>query len=253
MGEVSALGEGHAHEGVAGFQEGLVDGQVGWRSRQGLDVHVDVVGAHPVVGEALGDAPPGQALDEVHVFDALVEAPIGVAPVVGKLVVEVEEQLYRVPGHLPAGVAFGVDVVEDRAQRLPDGLGAVAFGGDEDDFSGLPLLLELDQARHIGVYFGQLSSENEVPITSILHLLSSSDLRGLQGFGGLVRARCSTRPFPHGSDVHAGEDPIHTLAYPSSSSKGGCPVTSDRISSTKVLAKARACPTSWRETRPTVS
>ena len=121
MGQVAALEQVHAHDGVAGLQERVVDGQVGGRARERLDVDVDVLVGHPLVGEDQRGAALRQRLDEVDVVDALVEAAVGVAAVVGELVGVVEEQVLVVARHAQGRIAFGVDVVEDRAEGLADG------------------------------------------------------------------------------------------------------------------------------------
>jgi len=105
-----------------------------------------------------------QALNEVHVINPLVEPSVGVAPVVGQLVVELEELFFLITSHLQAGVALGVDVVEHAPQRLAHRLGAVALRGDHDQLPGLPLLLEGDQIGHVGIHLGQVFAEDQVAI-----------------------------------------------------------------------------------------
>ena len=58
MGQVAAVGEVHAHDPVAGFEDAEVGGHVGLRARVRLDVDVlgaRVEGERTLLGESLGD------------------------------------------------------------------------------------------------------------------------------------------------------------------------------------------------------
>jgi hypothetical protein len=72
VGEVAAFGQAHAHDGVAGLQEGQEHGLVGLRA--GVRLHVGGFGA-----EQLLDAVDGQLLGDVDVLAAAVVALAGVA------------------------------------------------------------------------------------------------------------------------------------------------------------------------------
>ncbi len=72
VGEMAAAGEVHAHQLVAGLQEGEVDRHVGRRAAVRLDV--DVLGAEELLG-----AVDGEALDHVDELAAAVVAAAGVA------------------------------------------------------------------------------------------------------------------------------------------------------------------------------
>ena len=123
VGEVAAVGEVHPEDRVAGLARRHVDGGVGLGA--GVRLHVRVVGA-----EDLLRAGDGQALRHVHELAAAVVAP--------------------------AGVALGVLVGEDRAERLEHGLGDEVLGGDHLELAALPLGLVADGLRHLGVGPGQV-------------------------------------------------------------------------------------------------
>ena len=72
VGQVTAVGQAHAHDSIAGLEQRKVDRHVGLRARVGL--HVDVLRAK----ERLS-AIPGQILHHVHVFAAAVVAVSRVA------------------------------------------------------------------------------------------------------------------------------------------------------------------------------
>ncbi len=117
VGEVAAFGQAHAHDGVAGLQQGEEDGLVGLRARVGLDV--GKVGA-----EQLFAAVDRQLLDHVNVFAAAVVAA--------------------------AGVALGVFVGQLRALGGHDGGRGVVLAGNQLDVVFLAPVL----GHHSGPDFG---------------------------------------------------------------------------------------------------
>jgi hypothetical protein len=112
-----------------------------------------------LVGEDVGGAALRQRLDKVDVIDALVEAAVGVAAVVGELVGVVEEQVLVVARHAERRVALGVDVVEDRAERLPDGQRRHRLGGDHDQLARLALFFVPDDGVDVGVGYAEIGAE----------------------------------------------------------------------------------------------
>jgi hypothetical protein len=105
VGQVAAVRQGQAEDGVAGLQEGQIDGKVGRRAGVGLDV--GVLGPEerfrPVDGEFLDFVDPLLA--------------------------------FVIPF---AGVAFRVLVGEDTAAGFKHGAARVVFGSDQADFVPLP-------------------------------------------------------------------------------------------------------------------
>jgi hypothetical protein len=132
--QMPAHRQGHAHDGVAGLEEGQVDGEVRGRARVGLDVGVldAEQGLRPV---------DRQRLDPVDVLLALVVA-------------------------LP-GVALGVLVLQHRAGRLQHGGGDVVLTGDQPQGVRLQLLLGRDQGGEFGVCL--LKRAHGGPVLRVVH------------------------------------------------------------------------------------
>ena len=122
VGQVSAVGQVHGQDGVAGPQQRHIDGHVGLRSCVRLDVGM-------LRAEELLGAVAGQRFDDVDVFAAAVVTS--------------------------AGVAFGVLVGENRASGLEDGRAGVVFGGDQFEAVGLATLLGLDSGEDVGIDSGE--------------------------------------------------------------------------------------------------
>ena len=118
VGEVPAVRQAHAEEGVAGLEHGEVDGHVGAGAAVGLDVGVLGAEDHPgtLDGEPLADVDP-------------------LAPAVVAL----------------AGIAFGVLVGEDGALGFEGGLADVVFGGNEDEVVLLAQGVAVDGLEDFGV------------------------------------------------------------------------------------------------------
>ena len=151
VGQVAAVEQVHAHDRATQGHQGAVDGAVGRAAGQGLDVGPDLVGWHAVGRKGFGGAAAGQRFQHVHVLDALVVAPVGVAAVVGQLDLVVEDLGLGRAVQAGVGVALGVDVLKDGAQGLAHGGGRLALGGDEDQFARLALGLVGDEAGDGGV------------------------------------------------------------------------------------------------------
>ncbi len=164
MGQVPPVDQGEAHDRVARFQEGLLHRKVRRGTREGLDVDVDLVGGDRVGGEGLRAAPPGQGLDHVGVLDAPVVAAVTVAPVVGEVVLVVEDLLLVEPAHLRVGIPFGVDVHQRAAEGIPHSPRGAAFRRDHDQLASLSLLLQIDQVGHRRIELGKLVSKKEITV-----------------------------------------------------------------------------------------
>ena len=117
--EVAAGRQVHAHHPVAGLAHRHVDGRVGLRA--GVRLHVHVLGAEQLLG-----ALDGERLDLVdHLAGAAVVAP--------------------------AGIALGVLVGEQRAERLEDRRAGQVLGRDQLERLGLALVLLADQVGDVGI------------------------------------------------------------------------------------------------------
>ena len=123
-------GQFHAHDGVAGLQQGEIDGHVGLGAAVGLDV--GVLGAEKLFG-----AVDGQGFHHVHVLAAAVVAA--------------------------TGVALGILVVHDAGLGFEDGLAGVVFGGDEDDAVALAGVFQFNSAKDIRVLLGEQGHNKSLP------------------------------------------------------------------------------------------
>ncbi len=121
MGEVAAVVEVEAHDGVAGCEGGEEDSLVGLAAGVGLDV--DVVAAEELFG-----AIAGEIFDDV---DELAAAVVALA-----------------------GIAFGVFVGERGRGGGEDGGGDVVFGGDEFQRRFLALRFVADGLPESGIGLG---------------------------------------------------------------------------------------------------
>jgi hypothetical protein len=122
VGEVAAVGQVQAHDGVAGREHGGVGGLVGLRA--GVRLHVGVLGAEELLG-----AIPGQVLDDVGELAAAVVAL--------------------------AGIALGVLVGEDAGGGFEHRFGDEVLAGDQLELGVLALHLVLDGLIDLGIDFGQ--------------------------------------------------------------------------------------------------
>ena len=87
MGQVTTLKEIHAHQCVTSLHESIIDRQVGGRARQSLDIDIDIARSRSGVGEQGGAPALGQCLHKVDIVGPFVEAPVGVASIVGQLMI----------------------------------------------------------------------------------------------------------------------------------------------------------------------
>ena len=120
VGQVAAVGQAHAQDGVAGAQQGEVHGLVGLRT--GMRLHVGVVGA-----EQLLHAVDRQLLGDVHVLAAAVVALVRVT-----LGVLVGQHAALGLQHAGAGVVLAgdqLDVILLPARLMGDGLGQFGIVG----------------------------------------------------------------------------------------------------------------------------
>ena len=122
VGQVTAVIEAHAHDGVAGLGQRHEHGGIGLRTRVRLHVGVFAV-------EQLTGAGNGQLLGDVDMLAAAVVA-------LGR-------------------VAFGVLVGEDRALRRHYGRAGIVFRGDELDVCFLPTSFVGDCTRDFRIELGQ--------------------------------------------------------------------------------------------------
>jgi len=162
VGEVTTLVEVQAHQRVSRFHQRPVHTQVSRGAGKRLDVHVDVLWAYRAVREDLGASPLSQRLHQVHVVLALVKPTVGVASVEGELPWHVTEPLFRVQRHPRWRITLGVDVLEARAQSLPNGLWCIGLRWDEDQLSSLPLILPADEIGDEGCGVFEVISKQEI-------------------------------------------------------------------------------------------
>ena len=123
VGEVAAVSQAHAHDGVTRLQKCHVNGGVGLRARVGLDV--GVLGAEQLAGALNGDV-----LHHVHHVAAAVVA-LG-------------------------GVALGVFIGQYRANGHHDGLGDHVLGGDQLQTVSLAGQLGINGGGNGGVKLGKV-------------------------------------------------------------------------------------------------
>ena len=119
MGQVAAVRQAHAQQGVAGFQHGQVDGLIGLAAGVGLDV--GVLRAKEFLG-----ALDGEILRHIHVLAAAVVAL--------------------------AGQALGIFVGHHGAQGFQHRLADEILRGDQFQRAGLPVNFQVDGARDFRVH-----------------------------------------------------------------------------------------------------
>ncbi|MDT4842831.1 hypothetical protein FQZ97_767460 [compost metagenome] len=132
VGQVAAVGQAHAEDGVAGVQQGQVDGAVGLGA--GVRLDVGVVGAEQLLG-----AVDGQLLDLV---DELATTVVALAR-----------------------IAFGVLVGQHRALGFHHRRAGVVLGGDQLDVLFLALGFLLHGGEQVGIVAGegQITAEHGGP------------------------------------------------------------------------------------------
>ena len=122
VGEVSAVGQVQAEDGVAGLKDGGVGRHVGLRS--GVRLDVGVLGAEQLLG-----ALAGQVFDDVGEFAAAVVAL--------------------------AGIAFGILVREHRAGSFEHGFADEVLGRDQLQAFVLAAGFVVDGSGDLGIDFGE--------------------------------------------------------------------------------------------------
>ena len=162
VGQVTTLEEVQPHQRVPWLHQCPVGGQVGRRAGERLDVDVDMLGAKSTMGKELGATPLGQALDKVDIVHSLVKAPVGVAAVESQLPGHVLQPLLWVARHPQRRIPLGVDILEDRAQRLADGPGGIGLGGDQNELARLALCLPADEIGHKRFDFFQIGTQEKI-------------------------------------------------------------------------------------------
>ncbi len=135
---MAAVVQVQPHDGVAGLQEGGVNGAVGGRAAEGLHIDVEVVGRYAIGGKQFGSAAAGERLQQIGIFDAFVIARVAITAVMGQFQRHIHNVGFALAAALFAGVAFGVDVgkgaAHGRAYRIRRG----ALTGNQDDAALLP-------------------------------------------------------------------------------------------------------------------
>ncbi len=121
VGQVAAVSQAHAEDGVTGFDQRQVHGRVGLGT--GVRLDVGVIGAEQLLG-----AIDGQLLDHVDVFATAVVALVG--------------------------IAFGVLVCEHRTLGFHDRRAGVVFRSDQLDVIFLTLGFLLHGGIQVGVEAG---------------------------------------------------------------------------------------------------
>jgi hypothetical protein len=144
---------------VSPGEQGVVNGVVGRRARQGLHVDVQLICRHRPGSKRLGAATAGQRLEDIGILDALIIAGIRIAPVVGQAGIVIQDFRLAHPAGILIRVPFGVQVLEHRAQRFSHRLGGAAFAGDQDQLAVLAFCFDLDQFIHIGVEIGNAAAK----------------------------------------------------------------------------------------------
>ncbi len=166
---MAAVVEVEAHNGVAGLQERAVNGVVGGRAAERLDVDGEIVGGDTVGGKQFCGAATGERFENVGVFDAFVVAGIAVAAVGGQRHVDVENLGFGLAAGLFGRVAFGVDVAERAAHGLAHGRGRGALGRDENDLVVLPVILAVEELLELWIQLREGFTEDEIGHGFLLH------------------------------------------------------------------------------------
>jgi hypothetical protein len=162
VGEVPAVHQIEAHHHVALIDQGLVDGRVGRRARERLDVDKQIANRHAGRAKGLGRAALGERFQDVDVVGAFIVAPVRITPEVSQLRVVVEQLGLAQRAHVRVRVALGIQVVKDRADRLKHRMRRRRRARDHHQFAKLAGLLMLDELGDGGVDFGQAATDQIV-------------------------------------------------------------------------------------------
>ena len=140
VGEVSAVGEVHAHYGIAVFKKREVDRRVRLRAGMGLDV--GMIRAEKLAGTVYGDL-----LDHV---DALASAVVS-----------------------RAGISLGILIGKRSTHGHHDSLGHHVLAGDKLETSFFALILRFDCLSHLGVdtfqKFDYRINHYSISVSNIIH------------------------------------------------------------------------------------
>src|SRR3990170_3369390 len=117
MGEVTAVQQIQTHHRIAGLEKSVIDSVVGWSSRQGLNVYVDILGGQPVGGEDLGASSPRKGLDDIGVLDPFVVARVGVSAVFSEPCGLVKEIHLRHAPCVFVRISFGEAAAEEEIRH----------------------------------------------------------------------------------------------------------------------------------------
>ncbi len=112
MGQVAAVEQIHAHDGIANVDQGVVHGVVGRCAGEGLHVDINLIGREFFCGEGLGAAAAGQGFDGVGVFNTFIIARVGVAAEVGETGRIIQNLAFGHPAGFLIWVAFGIQVLK---------------------------------------------------------------------------------------------------------------------------------------------
>src|SRR5690606_33743740 len=138
MRQVAALQQVHAHNRVADVDQRGENGAVGGRAGKRLHVYIQAIGVVFLGGEQLGGAATSQRFDDVGVFRALVITLVRNTPVLRQTRVIVQNFGLSHGARLIQRIAFRVDVVKSRANRLAHRRRHSAFGRNHDQIPRLP-------------------------------------------------------------------------------------------------------------------
>jgi hypothetical protein len=164
MGKVASLIKVHAHDRVARVEKGVIYCKVGGSTRKRLHVDMDVLATGEFVGKTVSCSALRQRLHKVDVVYPLVEAAIGITPVVGEFEWKVKNGLLVFARHTERRVTLSVDIVEDRTKCLTHGLRCHGLGGDQDQLTSLTLLLKADDVVDVRVYQPYVGAEETTPV-----------------------------------------------------------------------------------------
>ena len=137
VGQVTARGERHAENGVAGLQQGEQDALIGLRARMGLDIGEGAV-------EELAGALDRQSFGDIDVLAAAVVAP--------------------------ARIALGILVGQHRTLGVEDRARDDILRGDQLDLVALALQLRLDALGELGIGFGERCGEEGRQVRGIVEV-----------------------------------------------------------------------------------
>ena len=106
VGKMPAMGQSHTHNRLTGLDKSLIDCIVGCCSGERLHVDENLVRADLyrtarilICSKALSRPPLGQSLNKIHILSALIESPVRIAAIIGKLVFEIQKHFLFIFSH----------------------------------------------------------------------------------------------------------------------------------------------------------